>query len=353
MSAAAGPRGFPSSCPSSDFAACGHGLPSNFCCPQSTWCLALAGNTTTVCCPKFNSCSSILPIPCDIQLQNVTAFPSSPVLTTALGKKLPSCGRTADEATCCPFGYTCDEASGRPLCLLNEIEVPVSSTATADATNGATTSTITVAVSSIVTSVPTVTAPALSSTSTPPLSAIGTSSSSGGLDNRVGIIAGSTTAGAISVIGLIVFAWVYWRRKARRAAHATAAASTFPQSQIYRPFEPFPGYASTAPIQPPDTVARHRTQSTQWFFGPDGQRHLSFPPDQYPVSTVESGPERESGLPAAFEQTGARPMSPVELPATPVPQVVRLAQKGERVRVPPPVIVPPSKFLAYKRAEKS
>jgi len=79
------------------------GLP-NLCCGQNTDCVVLAGNTTRLCCPTGNSCSTIEPIPCDIQLQNGTSHPENALVTTALTGTPPTC---SDQ--CCPFGYTCTD----------------------------------------------------------------------------------------------------------------------------------------------------------------------------------------------------------------------------------------------------
>ncbi len=96
------------SCPSSNYTTCGNGLPLNFCCQTGELCLSLAANTTSVCCPDGANCSTILPIPCNIQAQNVTTSPYSPVHTTALNSALPRCGIPQDgSATCCPFGFLC------------------------------------------------------------------------------------------------------------------------------------------------------------------------------------------------------------------------------------------------------
>ena len=104
------------SCPNSNYTTCGNGLPLNFCCQTGQFCLSLAANTTSVCCRDKANCSNILPIPCNIQDQNVTISPYSPVHTTALNSALPRCGISQDgNVTCCPFGFLC--AGG--TCFLN------------------------------------------------------------------------------------------------------------------------------------------------------------------------------------------------------------------------------------------
>jgi len=92
------------------------GLPSNFCCPEGQTCIPLAANTTLLCCPNTcadpRNCTTILPIQCDIQLQNVTAHPDNSLMTTALSMNLPTCG----SGTCCPFGFTCNAIGD---CVMN------------------------------------------------------------------------------------------------------------------------------------------------------------------------------------------------------------------------------------------
>ena len=93
-----------SSCPSNSQSPCSlSGLPSNFCCPTNQFCIPLAANTTLLCCPSGSDCTAIKAIPCDIQLQNITANPGNTLKTTALTTVLPTCG-----SACCPFGFTCN-----------------------------------------------------------------------------------------------------------------------------------------------------------------------------------------------------------------------------------------------------
>ncbi|KAI0600540.1 hypothetical protein F4775DRAFT_69610 [Biscogniauxia sp. FL1348] len=99
------------SCPQGDYLPCGQGLPGNFCCESKHTCIALASSTTALCCPRGSSCLVIQPITCDIQFQNVTAFPESEVFTTNLSKPLPTCGK----GTCCPFGFRCN---GEEMCVI-------------------------------------------------------------------------------------------------------------------------------------------------------------------------------------------------------------------------------------------
>lgn len=92
-------------CPLFDQTPCGLGLPAKFCCHTGQKCLRLAGNTTALCCPAGSNCSAINPISCNMQLQNVTLYPDTPVKTTALDLDLNKCGNM-----CCPFGFTCESS---------------------------------------------------------------------------------------------------------------------------------------------------------------------------------------------------------------------------------------------------
>ncbi|KAJ9486516.1 hypothetical protein VN97_g6831 [Penicillium thymicola] len=100
------------SCPSS-YTRCGSTeLPNDFCCPSDSTCISLDLGSSSICCPAGKNCDYISPITCDIQQQNVTAYPESSVKTTRLGDSLPKCGDA-----CCPFGYTC---RGDNTCSLDQ-----------------------------------------------------------------------------------------------------------------------------------------------------------------------------------------------------------------------------------------
>ncbi|OKL56415.1 hypothetical protein UA08_08113 [Talaromyces atroroseus] len=90
-----------SSC-ATNYTSCGSSYPLDFCCSSDTTCLGLDNYTTVLCCPTGSDCSFIVPITCDMQLQNATAYPTAPVKTTLLSDDPPACG-----SGCCPFGYTC------------------------------------------------------------------------------------------------------------------------------------------------------------------------------------------------------------------------------------------------------
>ncbi|KAJ5895036.1 hypothetical protein N7495_006727 [Penicillium taxi] len=118
-----------SNCPSS-YKSCSSKLPDTFCCPSSSTCISLDDDSSAICCPSGSTCDYISPIICDIQEQNVTAHPKSPIHTTKLGDSLTTCGDA-----CCPFGYTCQ---GESTCVLNK---KTSSTQTTTEATSKTTST--------------------------------------------------------------------------------------------------------------------------------------------------------------------------------------------------------------------
>ncbi len=99
-------------CPGSEYSSCGADLPTGFCCRANEVCLPLAANTTALCCPQGVSCARIQPVECNIQAQNITAAPKSPIHTLALYTNLSQCGKSDNGAsTCCPFGYHCDNGA--------------------------------------------------------------------------------------------------------------------------------------------------------------------------------------------------------------------------------------------------
>lgn len=96
-------------------------LPTGFCCPSASHCHVLDRGSTLLCCPlsaDVDSCTSLEPIPCSLQLQNATLHPESQLKTTRRGK-LPRCGGD----TCCPFGYRCVNGRRGRYCELVDVEI--------------------------------------------------------------------------------------------------------------------------------------------------------------------------------------------------------------------------------------
>ena len=90
-------------CANSSYTACNQGLPGNFCCPSGDSCYVFNQNQSAICCPQGKDCSSISTISCDITQQNITLHPISPLFTTQLDGKMPTCGDS-----CCPVGMSCN-----------------------------------------------------------------------------------------------------------------------------------------------------------------------------------------------------------------------------------------------------
>jgi len=108
-----------SACPDSSFVACSRaGLPADFCCPTGQTCIPLAANTTVLCCPNTQDCSTIRPITCDIQLQNITIHPDNTLKTTVFNVALSTCGNG-----CCPFGFNCN-SNGDCVMNADQTEAP-------------------------------------------------------------------------------------------------------------------------------------------------------------------------------------------------------------------------------------
>lgn len=90
-------------CANSSFTACNQdGLPGNFCCPSGQSCFVFNTAQSVICCPPGKDCSSISTISCDLNLQNATANPTSPLFTTQLQSQMTACGKG-----CCPSGMSC------------------------------------------------------------------------------------------------------------------------------------------------------------------------------------------------------------------------------------------------------
>lgn len=90
-------------------------LPTNFECKiQDSTCISIDDGSSAMCCTDAQDCKSIQPFSCDVERQDISKFPNSPVLTTSLDRDLPTCG-----ANCCPFGYDCITPSDdEPFCSM-------------------------------------------------------------------------------------------------------------------------------------------------------------------------------------------------------------------------------------------
>ncbi|KAI0124393.1 hypothetical protein BJ170DRAFT_83622 [Xylariales sp. AK1849] len=190
-----------SQCAIDNYSSCGNGLPDNFCCAPGLTCLSLASNTTALCCPEGFDCSAIQPIICDIDQQNVTAFPNSQVHTTNLEASLPSCGKS----TCCPFGYRCNAS------LNCEIDTGATSTPAATPVTSSQIWSTTTSPSSMSMTEPTLlaTGSVISNTSDSK-----TEMSAPPSSNKTGIAVG-TTFGAFSIVGALSYCWMRWWRRGR------------------------------------------------------------------------------------------------------------------------------------------
>lgn len=288
-----GRRASTSSCPIPDYQQCGDGLPSNFCCQSGTSCLALAQNTAALCCPEGGDCSQIRPITCSIDLQNATAYPASPVHTANLTGELPSCGT----GLCCPFGYSC---SGNSICVLDQVDTSsVAGILTAATSSSVTTTSTTSSVVAHTTPLMTETAssPLVIPTSAPsPAEPDGSSPKTSNRSQTVGIAAGSTAAGVISILGLLFFAWIKRQRirETLQRKFPEAAARRFsktpPPLPPKPPFEPQlrrqqimgfepPPLVQTSPVELPATPVSFSFWQRRWSLRQPNKAHLPYPRD--------------------------------------------------------------------------
>ncbi|EYE99651.1 uncharacterized protein EURHEDRAFT_407640 [Aspergillus ruber CBS 135680] len=121
-------------CPDS-YKQCGNSkFPDSFCCLSSSTCMSFDNSSSVICCEDGEDCNSIATISCDVQQQNATLHPKSPIKTTRLDDDLPKCGDS-----CCPFGYECRESGGRSACVLDSSSSSSSSTSTSSTSTRAST----------------------------------------------------------------------------------------------------------------------------------------------------------------------------------------------------------------------
>ncbi|CAN8099446.1 unnamed protein product [Discula destructiva] len=225
-----------STCGDDTYVQCAADLPSDFCCPATSTCMALAGKTTALCCPTGLDCSQILPIPCDLSLEDKTKYPSATVMTSALTGTLETCG-----SKCCPFGYTC---SGDDVCNLKsdqsakpETSSVVSSTTASSTQSSTGTQTAAVNPTTASESSPSTTSSSADATSssdsstassaadsTSSASSAATGSASSGHDgtttSNAGLVAGGVIGGVAGLVflGLIVLFLVKRERKRKALA---------------------------------------------------------------------------------------------------------------------------------------
>lgn len=145
-------------CPSDNPTSCSavdSQLPGNFCCGKDTTCISIDQSTSAICCPNGQNCDNIGTINCDVSLQDASKN-KGPIFTTNLNQKLPTCGDK-----CCPFGYTCGQANGNNVCVLDKSKSGPASTTQVTSTTSAT-------ITSTSTSTPTTLASGIDSKDPPP-----------------------------------------------------------------------------------------------------------------------------------------------------------------------------------------
>lgn len=223
------------------------GFPDNFCCQPQSSCISLAGGTTILCCPDSdaNQCNTIVPIVCNIDLQDASKNPKAVVKSTALTGKLPTCG-----SNCCPFGYHCDQGNA---CVQDDDqskkpELPGSSSSAPAATS-------TAAVTSPATSTAAKTSGGASDTAAPQVGGNpeGSAAAGGSSFPTAAVVGG--VIGAIVVIASIVAAIFICRhrRQQRQTSSRNSSASfgNFGPMTISAPI-------SHASIQRSDFNAKHK-----------------------------------------------------------------------------------------------
>lgn len=318
-----------SSCYSDDYVACGSAVPDNMCCESGTTCMILASNTTIVCCPEGESCNRIHPITCSISQQDTDQHPESTVQTIALNKSMTNCG-----AGCCPFGYLCNDDD---LCeldsnqdhygyLLSDSTTELSSTATSTSTSALTsTSNLASDATTGTDTVPTLLA------STGVASAAAETTSSGieastqdTASSPTGLIAACSVGGVCCAAAVGVLIWLQWFRKKISARHYKK--DSYPSAPSPQAGE---GYFSTpASFGTPSSTRYLLTR------GPDDKFRLT------PTHKSRFEPQPKPQSRAMSES----PLSPIELPATPVSMSIWI--EGAEVEEPRLAYVLPPRKIA-------
>lgn len=208
-------------CHADNYTTCGAGFPAGFCCPTSYTCMPLSANTSVMCCEPGQTCQLVEPIPCNIQLQNVTAVQGAQVHTTRLNESMPTC-----KDGCCPFGYFCN--TDLLVCQLEANEKPA--VVVASVAPAATPFTSAVAISITISPSSSSTGQALQSKTTTTNSAQPQTSSaddqkasndSTSRARRTGIIVSSTIVSALAISAIVVGICFYIRRRDRKRQENT------------------------------------------------------------------------------------------------------------------------------------
>ncbi|KAH6892346.1 hypothetical protein B0T10DRAFT_458059 [Thelonectria olida] len=291
-----------SSCYSDEFFQCGSQVPDNMCCGTGTSCMVLASNTTIVCCPEGQTCSRIHTITCNTAQQDSKKHPTSPIQTIALDKEMKKCGNQ-----CCPFGYICNEDEN--VCdldsnqdhydyLMSDSTTDLPSTTTSPSTFTSTSN----SASQITTGtgdIPTL----LASTVVTSTGAAETSSSASDTETNdtasspTGLIAACSVGGVCCAAAVGILIWLQWFRK-KLAGNSNP---TTPSQQTNQYFGTPGSFGTPASFGTPS--------STRYLLarGPDDKFRMT--PS---TSTFEPPP------PPTRRAMSESPLSPIELPATPV-----------------------------------
>lgn len=153
-----------------------------------------------MCCPTAskNNCAVVMPISCDVSLQDVSKNVGSPVKTTALDVPLQTCG----DNSCCPFGYTCSSNGTDAVCNLNEDQSVKPGTGKTSPSSS---------------SIPSSSTGSSSAQTTSPASATSTASSApageGSNSNTTYIIIGAVGGSVLALVGAVILICYCRRRK--------------------------------------------------------------------------------------------------------------------------------------------
>ncbi|KAI0138439.1 hypothetical protein BJ166DRAFT_180646 [Pestalotiopsis sp. NC0098] len=294
-------------CHADNYTTCGAGFPAGFCCPTSYTCMPLSANTSVMCCKPGQTCQLVEPIPCNIQLQNVTAVQGAEVHTTRLNESMPTC-----KDGCCPFGYFCN--TDLLVCQLEANEKPA--VVVASVVPAASPFTSAVAISITISPSPSSTGQALQSKTTTTNSAQPqtssaddqkTSNDSKSRARRTGIIVSSTIVSALTISAIVVGICFYIRRRDRKRQGTTPPSTPTIETKTHD-----------------DTVVETRPQLPKR------------PPKHDPALTKFRTWRGQTYYARADNRTPPEPVvACAELPATPVKS--NFSQAETTVTPPPPI----------------